>query len=295
MAPTRCPVPFYADPCQPVGPLPGQKIYLVCGRNVLFPGAYASWPSADAQYKSVSNATVKAYRTWAPLEAVWFAACDRGEHHHGALPGPDLSQTIGPIMGALTLQSTAPAVLPSPPRSPTSTEPSLRPLSPRVLAPAQRPAMPPAAPPIPETFSSSACLSSSPTAGPSTAKAIPGKMVYAVKHNDQGVVFTDYGRAQEMYHSLQAAGEAPSLASCPSLTEGVSFVEGFATAGSSVEAVARRKWITEERSARDQLVEERWTEALDNWRMNRHGVWTSGSDESNSDDSESSLSTEQED
>lgn len=39
----RCAVPFYADPGQPNGPQVGQKIYLVTGRNVRAPGAYASW------------------------------------------------------------------------------------------------------------------------------------------------------------------------------------------------------------------------------------------------------------
>ncbi|KAJ6542095.1 hypothetical protein DFH09DRAFT_1368283, partial [Mycena vulgaris] len=57
VSPVHCAVPFYGDPGQPDGPVPGQKLYLVSGRNVWFPGAYVSWPSADAQYKSVSNAT----------------------------------------------------------------------------------------------------------------------------------------------------------------------------------------------------------------------------------------------
>ncbi|KAJ6601122.1 hypothetical protein DFH09DRAFT_1302430 [Mycena vulgaris] len=281
----RCPVPFYADPGQPAGPLPGQKIYLVCSQNVQFPGAYTSWPSANAQYTSVSNVTVKAYRTWPPLESAWLAACDRGEHCHGPLPGPVPCST-GTIMRA------PPSVVyPSPPRSPLPAEPSLRLQSTSgLLSPAQGPATPPATPPVAVTSSLSTHLSSSPTRGRRALNAIPGKMAYAVKNNDQGVVFTDYGRAREMYHTLQAAGEAPSLASCPSLTEGVSFVEGFVTAGVSVEAVARRKWIREERGARDHHVEESWTEALDSWRMNRQGVWTSDSDESDS-ASESSLST----
>ncbi|KAF8145015.1 hypothetical protein K438DRAFT_1992271 [Mycena galopus ATCC 62051] len=82
----RCEPPFYADPGQPDQPLKGRKLYLVCGRLVQQPGVYTSWPSADAQYKNVSGATVKSYRDYNELRGAWHARCNKGEHDHPVDP-----------------------------------------------------------------------------------------------------------------------------------------------------------------------------------------------------------------
>jgi hypothetical protein len=42
--------------------------------------------SADAQYKYVSGATVKAYRDYNELKAAWHRRCELGEHNHPAAP-----------------------------------------------------------------------------------------------------------------------------------------------------------------------------------------------------------------
>ncbi|KAJ7130908.1 hypothetical protein C8R46DRAFT_1235906 [Mycena filopes] len=89
----RCPVPFYPDPGQPQTPSKRDKFYLVVGKNVIRPGAYNSWSSADAQYNKVSGATAKGYANWSVLESAWFAGCDRGEHDHPARP---LQSTTSP-------------------------------------------------------------------------------------------------------------------------------------------------------------------------------------------------------
>ncbi|KAJ7021006.1 hypothetical protein C8F04DRAFT_1187296 [Mycena alexandri] len=86
----RCAVPFHPDPGQPARPT-GPKFYLVTGANVVKPGAYSSWTSADAQYKGVSNVTLKGYTSWGALQSAWFAGCDRGEHTH---PGKSCSESL---------------------------------------------------------------------------------------------------------------------------------------------------------------------------------------------------------
>ncbi|KAJ7022493.1 hypothetical protein C8F04DRAFT_1272607 [Mycena alexandri] len=92
MTTQRCAVPFHPDPGQPAHPT-GSKHYLVTGSNVVKPGAYSSWTSADAQYKGVSGATMKGYKSWTALESAWWAGCDRGEHKHPR--NPLLSVTPG--------------------------------------------------------------------------------------------------------------------------------------------------------------------------------------------------------
>ncbi|KAJ6523887.1 hypothetical protein DFH09DRAFT_1329752 [Mycena vulgaris] len=212
-----CAVPFYGDPGQPDGPVPGQKIYLVSGRNVRCrcPGAYVSWPSADAQYKSVSNATVKGYRRWAPLETAWFAACDCGEHDHPGLSDSPHDLALRAIMGTLTRWSGAPASLCS--------SGSIG--SPLLLASSTNTCYrsPPCEPHMLPTSSRGGRIPSS--SHSASGDIIPSKMVYAVRHQEQGAVFSEYGGVRELYHKLQAAGESAALASTPSLTEGICFVE----------------------------------------------------------------------
>ncbi|KAJ6470724.1 hypothetical protein DFH09DRAFT_1110748 [Mycena vulgaris] len=313
MSPVRCPVPFYGDPGQPDGPIPGQKIYLVTGRNVRFPGAYVSWltlarPSADSQYKSVSGATLKGYRQWSPLESAWFAGCDRGEHEHTAEAGASCP-TDTPFVRSLppATRSLPPATRSLPPatRSLPLAMQSALPLAPVSKAynvsstsPCQSPSKSRArtawdgATVVPPDLTA-LTLSSPSTSYNLGISTIPGRMAYAVKHGGRGAVFNQYSSARELYHRLEADGESPTLASCASLTEGVCFVEGFSTAGPSAEAGARRRWIEEELTARTQHVAESWGKAMDNWRMGRDGVWRSDSDESDdSDESSVSESTE---
>ncbi|KAJ7079805.1 hypothetical protein B0H15DRAFT_953891 [Mycena belliarum] len=329
----RCAVPFYPDPGQPQGPLPGQKIYLVTGRKVRFPGAYVSWSSADAQYKNVPSANLKSYKLWGPLEAAWFASCDRGEHRHPTSdtaaadilrksePPPSASSSPpGPpstsMLPALKLQPSptalrtgagdslrtphthvvkstsiaAPMGTPSAdsPRRSATRSPLVKP-APSLTAPKptvsdvkpRRAGVPPARP-----------ASASPGQSAAAPPAIAGRMSYAVKYSGGGIVFGDYAEARARYHELQAAGEAPCLAPLPSLTEGVSFVEGFSGASASQ---ARDVWINEEREARAQQVKDDWERAADRWRMKRNGVWTSESDEETESEPEvsdvSSIST----
>ncbi|KAJ7107448.1 hypothetical protein C8R44DRAFT_885461 [Mycena epipterygia] len=242
----RCAVPFYHDPGQPDGPVAGQKMYLVSGRNVEFPGAYVSWPSAAAQYHTTSSATVKKYKTWASLQAAWFAGCDRGEHDH-----PTSNDPQQPSMdGTLAVRSSA-----APSSSQTFAAPHLSP-------------SPPAAT---DTRSRSPARD---------AAAIPGKMAYAVRHNGQGVVFDDYSVARTLYHKIQAEGGSPALASSPPLTEGICFIEEFCAENSSAEGSRRRRWIEEERAAHTRRVVRTWGYAVDSWRKGGNGVWTSESDES---------------
>ncbi|KAJ6529049.1 hypothetical protein DFH09DRAFT_1094182 [Mycena vulgaris] len=278
------------NPGQPDGPIPGQKIYLVTGHNVRFPGAYVSWPSADSQYKSVSGATIKGYRQWTPLESAWFAGCDRGEHTHTAEAGVSCS-TDTPLVRSLqpttrSAPSPARAVLVSKAHHVSATSPCQSPSKSRA-----QPAWDGAAVVPPDL--SRLTLSSPSTSHNVGIDAIPGRMVYAVKHGGRGAVFNQYSSARELYHRLEADGESPTLVSCASLTEGVCFVEGFSTAGPSAEAGARRRWIEEELTARNRHVAESWGKAMDSWRMGGDGVWRSDSDESDdSDESSVSESTE---
>ncbi|KAJ7136900.1 hypothetical protein C8R44DRAFT_868992 [Mycena epipterygia] len=276
----RCAVPFYHDPGQPDGPVVGQKIYLVSGVNVEYPGAYVSWPSAAAEYNTSSSASVKKYKNWARLEAAWFAGCDRGEHNHPAAANEARQRRMD---GTLVVHSaatsatlvTSPLVC-SPPRSSASHQRwRLETASASPLSSSQMPSL-----------ADAHVRSRSPS---TDAPAIPGKMVYAVKHNGQGVVFDDYHIARKLYHKIQAEGGSPALASSPSLTEGVCFVEGFCTDNGSREGLQRQEWIEEERAAHTQRVVNTWENAVDSWRMGSDGVWTSESDSSSD---KSSVSTE---
>ncbi|KAJ7149515.1 hypothetical protein C8R43DRAFT_1128509 [Mycena crocata] len=85
----RCEPPFFPDPGQPTQPQPGQKLYLVCGRNLRAPGVYASWPTAEAEWKSVprdSGSSCKSYYSLSKLRSAWYARCDCGEHDHPVDP-----------------------------------------------------------------------------------------------------------------------------------------------------------------------------------------------------------------
>ncbi|KAJ6511849.1 hypothetical protein DFH09DRAFT_1333513 [Mycena vulgaris] len=256
--PIRCAVPFYGDPGQPDSPMPGQKIYLVSGRNVRCPAAYVSWPSADTQYKSVSNVT----------------------HDHPGLSDFPHNLALGAIRGTLTRR----------PGTPASPCPSGSIGNPLLLASSANTCnrLPPCELHILPTSSRGGHIPS--PSHSASGNIIPGKMVYTVRHQEQDTIFSEYGGARELYHKLQAAGESAALASTPSLTEGICFVKGFWAAGPSSEAAARRRWIREEQKARVRHVSESWAKAAESWRMNCHGVWTSDSDDS-SDESSVTVST----
>ena len=97
------------------------------------------------------------------------------------------------------------------------------------------------------------------TATPSAGAT--GKMAYAVRSEGQGVVFDSYGSARDLYHQLQAAGGSPALASGPSLTDGICFLEGVSPLGTSEASLQRRKWIEEEYAARRQNITASWRES----------------------------------
>ncbi|KAJ6477685.1 hypothetical protein C8R45DRAFT_1101995 [Mycena sanguinolenta] len=85
-SPYRCNPPYHPDRGEPARPVLGRKMYLVCGRLVKKPGFYTSWPSADAQYKGVSGASIKGYHNYDDLVAAWHTRCDLGEHDHATDP-----------------------------------------------------------------------------------------------------------------------------------------------------------------------------------------------------------------
>ncbi|KAJ7906472.1 hypothetical protein B0H13DRAFT_1880537 [Mycena leptocephala] len=267
------------------------KIYLVTGRKVECPGAYASWTSADAQYRTVSAATVKGYKSWHALESAWFAGCDRGEHDHPPRPTLDGSAPSSPPSPPLPPSPLLPS---SPPSSPACTpRPTFRSLSSPADSPSScirspssstrslsvaspSPPSPPARfPHTPPGMSLAGATPYSPTTGkvgprtshmvsgsPSGRDVIPGKMAYAVRSNGQGVVFGSYEQARGLYHQLQSQGRDASLAASPSLTDSVSFLEGFPVAGSSAEAARRRAWIHKEYDARHRRLIDTWRDTL---------------------------------
>ncbi|KAJ7907454.1 hypothetical protein B0H13DRAFT_2332369 [Mycena leptocephala] len=306
----RCAVPFYPDPGQPDSPSAYNKTYLVTGRLVKRPGAYGSWTSADIQYKSVSAVTVKGYKSWHALECAWFAGCDRGEHAHPAGPTPNGRAPSSPTPSPLPLPSSLP---PSPSMPPSLPLPSPSSPTSRLRSPADSPSLhihsrsesirsvavsstlppsPPASPCPPARLPHTpldASVADAPPTLQRRAKADRARpswlMAYAVRSNGQGVVFGSYEQARGLYHQLQAQGHDASLAASPSLTDSVSFVEGFPVGGSSVEATRRRAWIHEEYDARQRRL-------IDTWRD------TSGTDGGESDaadngvDSDDSWSSE---
>jgi hypothetical protein len=123
---------------------------------------------------------------------------------------------------------------------------------------------------------------------PSGSGVIPGKMAYVVHSNGQGVVFGSYKQAWGLYHQLQSQGRDVSLAVSPSLTDSVSFLEGFSVAGSSAEAARWRAWIHEEYDARHHRLIDTWCDTLGTDGGESDG-WEDGVE---SDDSWSSESCE---
>ncbi|KAJ6548888.1 hypothetical protein B0H19DRAFT_1379166 [Mycena capillaripes] len=91
-----------------------------------------------------------------------------------------------------------------------------------------------------------------PSRAHTVAPSILGLMAYSVRSNDgQGVVFDDFEAARSLYHHLQLQGHSVTLASSPSLTDSVSWVEEFFFDSASRESARRRAWIQEEYAARE--------------------------------------------
>ncbi|KAJ6455094.1 hypothetical protein C8R47DRAFT_1228408 [Mycena vitilis] len=253
----HCPVPFYPDPGQSTDPRLYKKIYLVTGRNVVQPGAYGSWPSANAQYTGVADAASQSYKIWEELEGAWFADCERGDHNrHHSHGQPQSRSRLSSDLPTLSLR--APRSLPAA-TSPSAQSPS--PPSPNSQPPAlpcnKRSCTPPHAAACPPPHAAARTARPPPRVKPPhDTIAIPGKMVYVVRANGQGVVFDDFEQARGLYYQAQAQGHSASLACTPSLTDGVCWLEGFVVGQTSMEAARRRIWIGEEQSARQRRVTE---------------------------------------
>ncbi|KAJ7657839.1 hypothetical protein DFH06DRAFT_1327897 [Mycena polygramma] len=232
MTTLSCQVPIHRDPGA-TDEIPA-KYYLLTGASVEAPGAYISWPTADAQYKKSPGSTIKSYTPgeWRNLEAAWAASCARGEHTK--LHGP-LSNT----------SSTGPSATPQSPRRARTAAP----LSPTITASGRsvprsannrRAAIINRSPsPSPISRASSVTIhSDSPSPSPSpppTGQArdcVPsGLRVYAVRSGYVGQVFDCYNDARDHYHALQNAGKHPVFGVHDSLTAAVCFIEGLTVDG----------------------------------------------------------------
>ncbi|KAJ6479766.1 hypothetical protein C8R45DRAFT_1101210 [Mycena sanguinolenta] len=275
----RCEPVFHPDPGEPAQPLPGQKMFLVCGKYVQAPGYYVSWPSADAQYKGVSGATLKGYRDFAELRRTWHSRCDLGEHDH-------------PIDPAV-LQPRAPLQPPQPPVPPvqppaTPVRPP-RALSPPAAAPVWSPPVQSQsvgtpgqfrqAPHVPlyviESRSPSPTHASLPPPyNPIPDVSLSGLMCYAVRVGQDGETFTDLLEARDRFHHLQNAGLSPAFMSSPSLTRCLNWIE------QAEPSPERQGWEEAETLARRQHVQsQRWRhrcrltviQALDTLRVDDDG------------------------
>ncbi|KAJ7432043.1 hypothetical protein B0H11DRAFT_2261106 [Mycena galericulata] len=210
----RCDPPFYADPLQSTSPVPGQRVYLVCGRNVKNPGVYGSWPSADAEYKGVSGATLKGYTDRKLLNSAWHARCDLGEHSHPANPVAT-HMPPSPTLSVSRMAFTSPTHhSPPTPRTPS-------------------PSPPPRTPsPLLQTYAiDSNSPSPSPTAIPAGSRDppayAPGETVYAVRVGTcDGEIFTRADEARARFIELRSAGGHPRLAVSPSVDRSLAWIDG---------------------------------------------------------------------
>ncbi|KAJ7761169.1 hypothetical protein DFH07DRAFT_957247 [Mycena maculata] len=188
----RCEPPFYPDPDQPPDePLLRRRLYLVCGRNVKHPGAYVSWPSAEAEYTGVSSATVKAYSSWSILRSAWYKRCDLGEHNHPVDPHLE-TRVIQP--------STSPPLPPS--------------------------GLPPSAPSVVWIESRSPSPETSGTGPPPytlSASAVPA---YMVRVGSEGEIFSDVDEALAVYNDLLKTGRKPRFVVADSIADCFSWIVG---------------------------------------------------------------------
>ncbi|KAJ7494557.1 hypothetical protein B0H11DRAFT_2227364 [Mycena galericulata] len=217
--PYRCDPPFYADPSQPTSPVPGQRVYLVCGRNVKNPGVYGSWPSADAEYKGVSDATLKGYTDWGLLRSAWYGRCDLGEHTHPANPVATHALAIHAPSTPVSSSRLAPMLT-----SPTSRAPQI----PRTPSPSPSP--PPRTPSPPLQIYAIDSRSPSPVAIPAGSRDPPayptGETVYAVRVGiSDGEIFTRADEARARFLELRSSGRHPRLAVSPSVDQSLAWID----------------------------------------------------------------------
>ncbi|KAJ7036482.1 hypothetical protein C8F04DRAFT_1258047 [Mycena alexandri] len=273
---SRCELPFYPDPGQPVQPQRGQKLYLVMGTECDAPGAYVSWPSAGTQYNKYSSATLKTYFQWSEAQSAWWAGCDRGEHRHPTQPekqkeaAPRRSPAVPMSPSPHSARAPAPTTSPrAARRTPNATEPvpvfiihSRTPSpvpGPSNVKPGSRHRGTPEAPPSPAKRNSKQKPAPLPARstplGPPTAPT--GRTVYAVRALDDptgGVVFSDLGEARAWYHAKHDAGLMPTMVTSHSLTTAVNFAERFPEAATD-EGQRRRAFVEEENRARRRKVD----------------------------------------
>ncbi|KAJ6461986.1 hypothetical protein C8R47DRAFT_1225619 [Mycena vitilis] len=220
----------------PDRPQPGQKMFLVCGRNVKAPGYYVSWPSADFQYKRVSGASLKGYYDFSSLRDAWHARCDLGEHAHP--PGPAIGASGASVPRTPARQTAvprSPAATASPPSTPV-----------RVVyisdSPSPSPESSPGAPP-------SYTSSPAPLRSPSASPAPPiGLLCYAIRVGEEAETFTDASEARARFLELQNAGLSPACISAPSVARCLAWM-----AGTNLSAEGR-VWEEEENRARRRRV-----------------------------------------
>ncbi|KAJ7078698.1 hypothetical protein B0H15DRAFT_954378 [Mycena belliarum] len=209
-----CTVPHYHDPGAPT--LPRAKLYLVIGPTVEFPGAYASWPTADALYKASAGSTLKVYSVAEQplMQAAWRAFCGRSGHVFCSPPPPDSPE---PALPVVVIDSRSP--------SPTLVSPPARLLS---------------TPPPPHVNGS---------------RGTGSIRTYAVHSRGVGQVFSCSEEASEHFRSLQLLGESPVLFIGSSLDSAVFFVEQSAAAALPNDIEERDDWIAQEQRAREVLVQ----------------------------------------
>ncbi|KAJ7481075.1 hypothetical protein B0H11DRAFT_2232988 [Mycena galericulata] len=268
-ADNRCALPFHPDPGQPQTYIPGEKIYLVSGRDCQKPGAYVSWPSASAELNLYATASLKTYYAWPLAESAWWAGCGRGEHGHAvsntapaglrvahALVSPPSPR---PKTSKKAAAPTSPTASPSKARSPRSQQPL-----PVFHIPSRSPS--PQAPAAASSRSKSAGARSKSAAAvapkspavSSRSKSTPalsvGRRVYAVRCRDGlgGAVFSSFSEARDWYHAKHAAGLAPALVTADSLTAGVNLLEDFL--GVDEQMHERTSLVQEEAKARRRKV-----------------------------------------
>ncbi|KAJ7433760.1 hypothetical protein B0H11DRAFT_2259134 [Mycena galericulata] len=201
----HCEVPIHLDPGA-TGKNP-KKYYLVTGVLPDSAGAYVSWQSADAQYKSQPGATLKSYvpADWALLVSAWHAACERGEHghlHNNAVASTEAATLKTPGKASRRCWGIARAQFFPPPRASIG-------YATATYAGAAYP-----------TYTAAHCRD---------RKSQPQSL---------GSLYIKFGghariRASDHFHRLQRAGEHPVLSVCTGLTAAVAFIEADTDLGNS--------------------------------------------------------------
>ncbi|KAJ7169309.1 hypothetical protein C8R43DRAFT_1121187 [Mycena crocata] len=221
------------------------------------PGAYQSWPSAEAQWSKRSSATQQGYTPseWSVLEAVWHAGCDRGDH---PAPAEGAVSTMTPHRPAFSrpppsLRTKFVPVVPASP-SPSADRHSKSHKTGPIMIESRSPS------PVRSSKSVSPLPLSLPITAPLPTIAPAGRMAFAVWSRAGGRVFDEYGAARDHYHQLQHAGLHPVLDISSSLTTAVSLIEREVFSAALAERrledatflseeARRAQWVVEELAA----------------------------------------------